>query len=290
MAAPSPMSAKDMRNHVVSLVNAKLTEHGITPGSDYSTVLKCLGYPAVEFKPLRSNVFGMRDGRRIFVNETCNRERREFTAFHELMHDLIDEDGHIDSHLLELVDYESNAYHWTLEDLCDLGAAEFLMPSVFFKAFITDRDWKIDGLADVKGTFRCSHIAAAFHFARLNPDPCTVVVCELGTDKRETSQTAIQIDASPVSSDRLIVAYTARNDEGYTMMRSVPVPADHVIYNTWKMRNSQVGKGQGFFRNPKGVLEWEAAFIKGRIYAVSYRGKRRWVSPKQQPTLDFFGG
>jgi hypothetical protein len=128
------MSLREIRTYVIKLVRQTLESNDIAPGTPWHEAVKKLGLPPVEFRYLLRGQDGCRQGRKIVINKaiTCA-ERREFTVFHEILHILIEDDGEVESSLLELIEHGSDNFNWEIESLCNLGAAEFLMPSEEFK-------------------------------------------------------------------------------------------------------------------------------------------------------------
>lgn len=280
-------SVRDMRAYIVSLVQRKVKCLSLSSDATYQEVVAALGFPPVRFERMPNGCFGRRHGNQIAVNSDMTfRERIEFTVFHEILHILIDIDGNIDSALLEHLEHGSNHYVWNIEDFCNLGAAEWIMPSQDFRELMDAKLWKLASLRCVTEIFRCSLMAAAFQFAHWNPDPCHVVVCEAKwIAPREEPSLALQ--PSSRSLNTLMVTHTVRNDTKYAMRRNVPVPQDHLIDRAWRDGNPIEGKAQGFFHNPCGVMDSEAVPFGSRVYSVFYERQRRWVSPHSQPSLNF---
>ena len=300
--ASAVMSLRDMRTHVVKLVRKVQESNGIAPGAPWQEVVKKLNLPPVELRYLLRGQDGCRQDRRIVINKaiTCN-ERREFTVFHEIIHILIADDGEIESSLLELVEYGSDDYHWQIESLCNLGAAEFLMPSEEFKQLMDRHEWEISKLEATRGAFRCSLIAAAFHFTHHNPDPCSLVVCEVrqAAQKSEfNSSAAVTTSFSEIVIDRnnsdnnfqdseLFVAYTMCNEGALPMQRHKAVPHGHLIYSASTTRGAVEGKAEPLFKNGgQWPMRCYAAYIEGRIYAVFYYRERKWQVKRFQTTMD----
>lgn len=292
------MSGREIRAHAVNLVRRKLTEKGILPGAPWREVVAKLGLPPVQFRPLALSQDGLREGDQIVVNRnlSCD-ERIEFTIFHEIMHILLEEDGRIDSFLLEYLDYDSQEYRWQLENLCNLGAAEFVMPSEEFKSLMDTHEWQIASLDAVRNAFRCSLIAAAFHFAHHNPDPCSLVICEYryAIPKPETGDMPLMefgLDNTlqrPSNSTDLIVTYTAYNDGGFPMQRYKSVPHNHLIREAATGKQVVEGRAEPFFKQKaKGQMICHAAYLHGRVYAVYYRKERQWLSKRSQIPMDLF--
>jgi len=281
------MSGRAMRAHVVELVRRTVIELGLSRNVGYEAVVKALELPPVQFHRMPATTLGRRHDRQITINSdiTCD-ARREFTIFHEILHILLDMDGTIPSELMEYVDGDSDDYHCRIEEFCNVGAAEWIMPSHEFKQLMDAQGWKLQALRQIKDGFRSSTMAAAFQFAHCNPDPCHVVICESRYSDQQASP-QLDIAAPQSSSHRLTVAYTARNETNYIMRRNMVVAHDHLVNRAWRAKESMHDKAYGFFINARWPMECEVVPIDGRAYAVFYEKQRRWVTSEGQGSLDF---
>jgi hypothetical protein len=280
------MNDGQMRDYVVGLVRDTIATNGLPERPSMDRVLAALQLPPVKLDRLPPRTDGLRIGRQIVINSwLTSAERIEFTVFHEIVHLLLEEDGEIPSQLHDH-HYRSPESHerWTLEALCNVGAAEFVVPAGPFSALLLEHGWKITALEAAAATFACSTIAVAFQFAHYHPDPCTVLICEYGA-LPDSGEPAL---ALAVAKDRecLFVAYSAWHPRAYAMCRHVSVPRDHPIYHAWRDRTAVEGEGVGFF---KAARPWkmpcEAAWIRGRVFGALYPRGQKWT-PAQRGLFD----
>jgi hypothetical protein len=280
------MNDRQMRAYVVKLVRDTIAAHGLPPRPTVPQVVAALGLPEPSVASLPAGQSGMRSGRQITINSRLTSLKRvEFTAFHEIVHILIEEDGEILSSLHDHF-YSSSEQKeaWALEELCQVGAAEFVMPAAPFVEVMRGQGWKISSITTAADEFQCSVIAAAFQFAYCHPVPCTVLVCEYGVPPR-AEMPALTLEVERVNAC-LFAAYTARGPDSYPMCRYAAIPRHHLIHRVWEDGSTGEGEDVGFFRTPNTWrIACEAARIGGRVYAAYYpRGRQ--VAPTQPSLFD----
>lgn len=272
------MNQRALRAHVLDLVRRVVAYRKLDGRPPAEDVLAALDLPAVRRASLQNGADGMRAGRQILISDgLTSPERIEFTIFHEILHILIDEDGEVVSQLHEHFYHRADdERERVMEDLCNIGAAEFMMPGDDFARVMEAEHWRVAGVALAVVQFRASAIACAFQFAQRNPDRCIVVVCEHGVPRRRTGGQPL-LDVSG-GRECLHVAYTAYHpEEEYRMCRFVPVPTGHLIHQVWRDGADSEGEAPGFFATSK---QWrircDVTRIGGRAYAVYYTKGRRY--------------
>ena len=90
--------------------------------------------------------------------------RQRFTLAHEVMHHLIENDGDLLSDLHE--EYEGRELEAALERLCNLGAAEMLIPAAAVEAAVRDAGPNPRLVWELAGRFAVSEPAAAVALGR----------------------------------------------------------------------------------------------------------------------------
>ena len=268
-----PMNDRQMQQHVIALVRTTIGGNRLSSRPSVADVISTLGLPEPKAVPMPSDKDGFHHGDQIYVNLalTCA-ERVEFTIFHEIIHILIERDGEIPSELHDhFYGHDKQKEMQVLESLCQVGAAEFVMPSSEYVAMMQAGGWKLSAIGDAAGRFGCSVIAAAFGFAHHYPGPCTVLVCEYGY-LRKAPQRADQLIQTQQAETAmcLFVAYSIHNyRQKYPMCRNVPIPRMHLIHQTWLDRGEAVGKDVGFFKDGNDWhIHCEVACLRGRAYAT----------------------
>lgn len=173
------------------------------------------------------------DGQHVItVNSLDTEERQRFTACHEI--------GHI---VLGLPSSHEEIPSWAFvkrdpnEILCDVFAAELLMPYRLFKKRIPTGEPSIDVLEALAGEFGTSFPAAASRYAILTDLPCALVTMQLG-----------------------IVRYAARSttlrSTGAWIAPRTPIPAGSVAH---RLRAAGVDANQsGELRQDVWFENWQA--------------------------------
>lgn len=281
------MNARSMRAYVIRLVRQLKNEHCLPDRPSVPEVIKAMGLPKPVFGAPPQGQDGFRVDDQIVINPlvTC-RERREFTGFHEITHILIERDGEVESQLLEYTHAESDGFHWTVEDLCQVGAAEFIMPSDKFAAYMEGKNWTVDAIHGAASVFSASTIATAFQFALRNPDPCTVLVAE-PAGFTQADQPLLAGGDDSISSAPLTVTYCVHNDNSYPMCRNVLIPHDHVIAYVWRDGAVRTARARGWYKKGESYpMECYAARYGNRVVAAFYPRGKKWVSISGQGSLD----
>ena len=117
-------------------------------------------------------------GRRcIFVNGRHNDERQRFTILHEIAHVVLDLPS---AHGQKLNDRALNSYSQRPpeEILCDVFAAECLLPSTFFKKDLDFSAMGFESVARLAERYLASLTSTGSRFAFLNDEPCAFVLAE----------------------------------------------------------------------------------------------------------------
>ncbi len=268
-----PMNDRQMQQHVITLVRAVIGGNRLSGRPCVDDVIGALGLPEPKRVPMPADKDGFHHGDQIYVNValTCA-ERVEFTIFHEVLHILIERDGELPSELHDhFYGQDKQKEVQVLESLCQVGAAEFVMPSAEYVALMQAAGWKLSAVGDAAGQFGCSVIAAAFGFAHHYPGPCTVLVCEHGYLHKEPQRAGGLIQTQQAEATMcLFVAYSIHNHrQKYPMCRNVPIPRTHLIHQTWLDCGEAVGKDVGFFKSRNGWrIHCEVVCLRGRAYAI----------------------
>jgi hypothetical protein len=278
------MNERDMREYVLKLVRDLIAKHGLPTRPTCLEVVAALELPKPLYEKLPSDKDGSRTGRQIIVNKqiTC-KKRVRFTFFHEVLHIVIEEDGLLPSELHEhgFVDGGEEAAQRVLESLCNLGAAEFLLPAALYQEFMADRGWDVGAIEAAAKEFNCSAIAAAFQFAHFNPRPCTVLVCEFGPIPVRSGVDVKSLASRPPC---LHVAYTPFHPDSYPMCRHIRVPTNHLISRAWHTDSALRGEDKGIFKEIRQFdIPCEAVRIGDRVYAVFYPPITRRPVPEVAP-------
>lgn len=150
-------------------VNAKVKQEPLGAGDSGYTVTKPNG------------------GHVITVNSLESEQRQRFTICHEIGHIVLDLSS---SH--EEVPAGAYAKREPNEVLCDLFAAELLMPQELWRSAIPDQAPSLHVIEELASQFRASFPATASRFALLSPTPCAFVTMERGRVAYSIRSTALR--------------------------------------------------------------------------------------------------
>ncbi|MGF6810709.1 Zn-dependent peptidase ImmA (M78 family) [Paraburkholderia sp. Clong3] len=221
----SGLEIKDVRDDLsvyVNAANAKIVKEELGEGESGYTVTKPNGKHVIT------------------VNSLEPEERQRFTICHEIAH--IELRLH-SSH--EEVPSWSYAKRHINEVMCDIFAAELLMPYMQWKALVPKTEPSLDVLEYMAGQFRTSFPAAASRYANLADIPCAYVTMERGAIRYAARSTIL----------RKVGAWIAPKS---------PIPPGSVAHRLRQSGASQADTGEVaqdiWFENwDKGLDLWELA-------------------------------
>lgn len=168
--------------------------------------------------------------------------RAEFTIYHEITHQLLDEDGEIIEHLTELLRNDDAGFRREIERCCHKGAAEFLMPRKRVAETIRSEGFSIDLVGLIAERHGSSLIASALQLAHCAPVECYVVLCSHGyaPGGRSRQQRGLYVDYAGASPTR-----------EYPLGRFSPVGGDHVLARAREDHGPAQGETYVPFRSGK---------------------------------------
>ncbi|MER3553490.1 MAG: hypothetical protein C4331_03840 [Meiothermus sp.] len=180
----------------------------------------------------------------ILIAEGQTPKRQRFTLAHEVMHYLIHEDDDLLSELHET--YEGDELEARLEALCNLGAAEMLLPREAVEAGIAKRGQSPKLIPELAALHQVSEEVAIIALAERGPSPSIVLMA----------------GGKPVK-----VFFSAKSERIFDRVRrNVAVPKDHPL--TLALETALPYKGKAPLPG-NGTLYALDAFPKGgRVYAV----------------------
>ena len=231
-----PLSANDMRTHVIELVRNTVDKYASTPLPKFDEIQAGLGLDAEEVE-LPPEVDGILAERTILVNSRIkNEERKQFTRFHEVTHHLINEDGELISEIHDATLNQEGEYKRQLERLCNIGAAEFLMPSEQFRELHKKLEFNVNVIPLASSHFGASAIATTIQLAQLAPNSCISAICEYGAPLNRTPPTQENLvkEESASVKPTLHVAYAASSPSTkYLLAKYTRIPDGHLIHQAF---------------------------------------------------------
>lgn len=206
--------------------------------------------------------------REIVINQEINSpERWNFTFYHEVTHHLLRND---DSFYSALHDFacKEQSFERTLESLCNIGAAEFLLPGHQVRSLIEREGFSIQHLKVFCDHRQASMPAAAIQLAQHAAHNCYIVICEIGLPTSSSCQP--KLISSLTQSPILYVLYSAGSPSAkYTISRYTMIPAGHLIQEAHRAQTTMVGSDLIPFKSgKKWPVPCEAMFFRGKTIAV----------------------
>jgi hypothetical protein len=185
----------------------------------------------------------------------------QFTAFHEAVQYLLDEDGELIEYYTAALRHDAEAYRTAIEKCCDLGAAEFLLPRSEVRRAITAEGLSAGLAVRLALLHGSSVVASVIQLAACAPCQCYVVICTRGP-----------VPKSSPPRDGLYLEYAPRSPQTtYPLARFTPVPEDHLLGQAWSQRVATEGWSYVPFRSGKRMSCYcDAIPAGGRIVAILY--------------------
>ncbi len=260
-----------MKRHVVKLVQNVVKEYASTEIPVFDEICCGLGLDVKE-GPLPYGTDGTHEGRTICINSAIqNEERKRFTQFHEVTHYLIEKDEDLISQLHEYTWSQKTGYKEPLETLCNIGAAEFLMPSNIFSRLYEEKGFNVKLIPLAARYFKSSTIATTIQLAQVAPNECITSVFEYGFIPENTIKSQNQLFDMKyhVSKLKWHVVYSASSPAANRWLAKYTVfPDDHLINRAFSQAQTLEGKSKIFFPSWQESCTCEALPYRKRVYAL----------------------
>ena len=223
-----------MKSQVIELVQNTVRKYSSTKSPNFGEICSGLRLDVME-GVLPDGIDGMHSGNKIIINSQIqNEERKRFTQFHEVAHYLIEENGDLISELRKYTCSQEDGYKRSLEVLCNIGAAEFLMPREEFRKLYKAKGFNVELILYAAHHFRSSSIATTIQLAQVAPNECIAVVCENGLipNGSAPSQASFFTTGNQYhNKSRLHVIYSASSPAASDrwLAKNTVIPDDHLI-------------------------------------------------------------
>jgi Zn-dependent peptidase ImmA (M78 family) len=188
----------------------------------------------------------IKDRRYIYVNANDSEERQRFTACHEAAH----MDLGLPSEHTELP-WWSYARRSPNEILCDVYAAELLLPYKLFKPLVGKSDISLAAVHCLAKDFAASTIATGSRFATFAVAPCAFVLSEHGQVRYASRSKALR-EANASIQPRLALpkgSVSERLRAGGTCDGAQEIDAD-IWFNNWEL-------GGTVLEDARHIAQWD---------------------------------
>ena len=279
-------SVGDINTHVIKLVRDTVRKYASTKIPDFDEICAGLGLVVKEV-PLSLEIEGMmiKEGPILINSQIQSKERKQFTQFHEVTHYLINEDGELLSVLHDATWDQKGEYERQIERLCNLGAAEFLMPRKEFTQLYKEKGFNVELIPFAANHFGSSAIATAIQLAQIAPNSCITAICEYGVSLTETGSTQGYLfdEDDPTPQPKLHVVYSASSPATkYWLARNTNIPDDHLIHQAFLKDKFLEGESYVPFRSGNRMPCYcEVLPDKDRVYVLFHLTPRPNPNPNQ---------
>ena len=271
----------DINAHVIKLVRNTVRKYAPTEIPDFDEVRSGLGL-VVKEGPLPPGTDGAIEEKTIFINSQIqSKERKQFTRFHEITHHLIDEDEELISMLHDATWDQNGEYERQVERLCNIGAAEFLMPREEFTKLYKEKGFSVELIPFAANHFGSSAIATTVQLAQVAPNSCLTAICEYGNETARF-QSDLFDKENRTPKPKLHVVYSASSPATkYWLAKGTNIPNDHLIHQAFLEAQHLEGESYVPFRSGNQMpCDCEALPDKDRVYVLFH------LTPPPNPNPD----
>ena len=211
----------------------------------------------------------------IIINtQVRSEERKQFTRFHEVTHYLIKQDGELISDLHDTFWHDKKGYERILERLCNIGAAEFLMPREEFRRLCEETGFRVGLITEASQHFGSSKIATTIQLAQVAPYPCITAICEYGVMPNRTEHQRSLFPTKGLPSSQLYILYSAASPSvRYLLARYSVIPDEHTICDAFHQGEAMDQESYVPFPSGKKMpCRCEALRHFDRVYVIFHLG------------------
>ena len=261
---PRLLTEREIEENVIDLVAGARKRYGIPERCRAQDACQALGLRLVR-RELPRGTDGMitPDGRVIVSAAIEWLSRLEFTAYHEITHYLLEEDGELIELFTEALRGSPADYEQAIERCCQIGAAEFMVPQERTRELIAERGFSVDLIEPLAGLNGASIVAAAVQLAVCAPVDCYVVVCRHGVSPLWPHDQGLYVEQA-----------VRHADSQYPLRRGTVIPVDHLLNQVWETKRPVTGPSNIPFRSGKHYScdYGEAKLVGGQVVGILYLG------------------
>lgn len=265
-----------MKRCVIQLVREVVNKYASTTTPTFDEICFGLGLNVVEdVLPDRKEGMYVEKEKTIFIDSRMqNEERKRFTQFHEVVHYLIREDEDLISELQDYpysTDSMEDEYERVVEILCNIGAAEFLMPRDEFKKLYTAEGFNVELILRASHRFKSSTIATTIQLAQIAPNKCITAILEYGLTPKNIIQSQDSLFNTEYSHQKpkWHVIYSASSPAADRWLAKYTVfPDDHLINQAFLQSKMLEAESYIPFPNWRDSCFCEVLPYKNRVYAL----------------------
>jgi hypothetical protein len=262
------LSDWDLREHVIKLVQSARTKLPANVSSD--DIEQRFGVDICEeVLPMDKDGAYIESESKIVINiNITSVERRQFTLFHELVHHLIRGDGDLYSYLHDTYE-DTNDFDRTIELICNIGAAEFILPRSKVRNLIEFQGFSINLVPQLCYQELVSGPAALIQLIQNAPNSCYGVICDYGIPPNSTNSNQHSFIRGQQERTLYILYSMWSPSAKYSLARLTQIPKDHLLMRVL----SEDRMIEGIERIPfRSGTDWkvpaEAIYFRGKVYGI----------------------
>lgn len=262
----------NLERRVIKLVQDVVNEYASTIIPTFDEI--CSGLElTVKEGSLPDGIDGIQKDTTIIINSQIkNKERKRFTQFHEVAHYLIEQNKDLIYDFDDTTRSQDDGYEKFLEQLCNIGAAEFLMPRKVFAELYKEREFNVGLIPYAARYFKSSAIATTIQLAQIAPHSCITAVCEYGLipNKMAPVQAHLFDGKNFPAKRKLHIVYSAPSPATkYWLAKHTEIPEDHVINQAFLQSQPVEGESYVPFQSGKKMpCHCEALADGERVYVL----------------------
>jgi hypothetical protein len=276
------LSDRQLREQVIKLTQTACQKLPRYPS--ISDIENCFSLKVVEGDlPIDKDGAYIEQESKIILNKlVTSDERRQFTLYHEVVHYLIRLDDDLYSYLHDAYPIATD-FNRIVELLCNIGAAEIILPREYVRSLIDQRGFSLKLLLDLCQLNSVSGPAALIQLVQCAPNHCYGVICERGViPTPENSNQEAFVHSSPTSAMYVLYAVWSPSAQ-YSIARFTRIPNDHILFRSSTNQMVIRGKDRIPFRSGKiWQVPCEICFFRNNIYGLFHAAPPPNV---QQPRL-----
>lgn len=204
-------------------------------------------------------------------------ERVNFTFFHEVTHYLIS----ANEELLSLIHEAPISTDDLIERLCNVGAAEFLIPSEDVTAYVDEHGFVTPVIPLLCEKFQASAPAVAIQMVTCAQHECYLVVaCPKWVAAQNPNGHLFPIEPEP-DEYRLCVAFgVASSSARYSIARDTPILKEHLMCMAFSNQARVIGRATIPFKS-RARVETDCDVLYFRQYVYAFFNRTPPISPLQ---------
>lgn len=263
------VTEKDLRKQVISLTAGarKQIETAQLSITDFDEVARLFNIVVVRTALDDCDGSYSKDKRKIILNNNIfSRERVNFSFCHELTHALIEDDEELLSDFADA--YIADAEN-VMERLCNVGAAEILVPSESVRELISKNGFSASLIPELCKQFPASSIAISYQILSCVSHECYLIIAERKDEYAYDEITQIPLG---IIGERLYVTYAGRsNNAKYPIKRDVLLPPNHALQSTVNQPNIAMRLDAKVPIGKSWTLLCDAIYYQDKVFAFFHQ-------------------